>query len=533
MIFDYYTIREISKYCNNNLKGAVLSDIFSQDKDKIVFSFEIYSSGNISIDYSCSIEFPYLRIVNEYKKTKKNVASLFPEMLGNEFEQASLYDDDRVLSLKFSGEYIILFSFIPSRYNVLLIKNGIIITSFKNSNQLSEIEIKDFFRLKTANIKKELKTYKDYLKKHNPKLNNIYINEICYRCQVSENSSICEENIELLKIETEKINSELLNPVFLKYTYNDKSFHSLLELKSISSEMEKFDSIITLLNSVIAENLRIINTSKKKNSILENRRKKIGILKKKIENIDKNIEQNTNSQIYREYGDIIYSNLLNIKKGESEFIYEDGKEIKIIKLKKEFNPQQNAEYYYKKYKRQKNSIEGLLRKKELLRQLYEKELNEINDIIENNNLKKIFKMHKEEFNGKEEIEKKYFRKFILNESYQVWVGKDSYSNDLLTMRYSSPHDYWFHVRGATGSHTVLKINNKTIKPDKEIIRIAASIAAYYSKARNASNVNVAYCERKYVKKIKGLKQGSVIMEREKIVNVKPGIPDIEEQRLNQ
>jgi len=71
------------------------------------------------------------------------------------------------------------------------------------------------------------------------------------------------------------------------------------------------------------------------------------------------------------------------------------------------------------------------------------------------------------------------------------------------------------------------MNNKTLKPDKEIVRIAASIAAYYSKARNASNVPVAYCERKYVKKTKGLKQGSVIMEREKIVNVKPEIPGIE------
>ncbi|MEZ4823459.1 MAG: hypothetical protein R2942_14095 [Ignavibacteria bacterium] len=48
-------------------------------------------------------------------------------------------------------------------------------------------------------------------------------------------------------------------------------------------------------------------------------------------------------------------------------------------------------------------------------------------------------------------------------------------------------------------HTVLKVNNKKEEVGKEFIR-AAAIAAYYSKARNASNMPVAYCEKKYVKK---------------------------------
>ncbi len=117
-----------------------------------------------------------------------------------------------------------------------------------------------------------------------------------------------------------------------------------------------------------------------------------------------------------------------------------------------------------------------------------------------------------------------FRKFKLNEKYEVWVGKDSASNDLLTTKYTSQNDLWFHVRGASGSHTVLKINNKK-DIDKEIINKAAAIAAYYSKARNSSSVPVAYCERKYVKKKKGFKEGSVIMEREKVIFVKPSSLD--------
>jgi predicted ribosome quality control (RQC) complex YloA/Tae2 family protein len=92
------------------------------------------------------------------------------------------------------------------------------------------------------------------------------------------------------------------------------------------------------------------------------------------------------------------------------------------------------------------------------------------------------------------------------------------------MKYAKPHDYWFHVRGASGSHTVLRVVDRSRPVPKEAIREAAAIAAYYSKMRRGSNVPVAYCERKYVRKSKGLKEGAVVMEREKIVFVHPSLP---------
>ena len=113
----------------------------------------------------------------------------------------------------------------------------------------------------------------------------------------------------------------------------------------------------------------------------------------------------------------------------------------------------------------------------------------------------------------------------VNQDFQVWVGKDSKSNDLLTTKYSAQNDLWFHIRGTSGSHTVLKTGNKIEQLDKKIIETAASICAYYSKARNAGTVPVAYCLRKYVKKKKGFNEGSVIMEKEKVIFVKPKLPD--------
>jgi len=107
---------------------------------------------------------------------------------------------------------------------------------------------------------------------------------------------------------------------------------------------------------------------------------------------------------------------------------------------------------------------------------------------------------------------------------EVWVGKDSRSNDLLTMRFTEDDDLWFHVRGTSGSHTVLKVEkSKGGKVEKEQIEKAAAIAAWHSKARSAKRVAVAYTLGKYVRKYEGAKSGSVTIGREKVIKVKPGI----------
>jgi predicted ribosome quality control (RQC) complex YloA/Tae2 family protein len=192
-----------------------------------------------------------------------------------------------------------------------------------------------------------------------------------------------------------------------------------------------------------------------------------------------------------------------------------------IELKPGLTPSENANYYFDKYKKNKGSGEFLSNKIKSEEMLTEKLKNEIMNIENSDDIKDL----KKDLNTREKDSyKNKFRIFSLNENYEVWVGKDSVSNDLLTFKYSSPFDYWFHVRGFSGSHTVLKRFVKDIIPDRKIVETAASIAAYYSKARNAGTIPVAYCERKYVKKRKGFKSGTVTMEKEKLIYVKPHLP---------
>ncbi len=117
------------------------------------------------------------------------------------------------------------------------------------------------------------------------------------------------------------------------------------------------------------------------------------------------------------------------------------------------------------------------------------------------------------------LEPSAFRQFELAPGYRAYVGKDSKNNDELTMKFAKQNDLWFHARGVSGSHVVLRSANSSIP--KNIIEMAASLAAYYSKARNAKYCPVVYTQRKYVRKPKGAAVGAVRLEREEVIMVEP------------
>ncbi len=109
--------------------------------------------------------------------------------------------------------------------------------------------------------------------------------------------------------------------------------------------------------------------------------------------------------------------------------------------------------------------------------------------------------------------------FIAPNGNRFFVGKNAQDNDKLTFQLSSPHDYWFHVRGTQGSHIILAMpKGKT--PIKEDILYGAMLAIEYSKAGNAKQAEVWYTQRKYIKKPKGAHPGKVFVLKGKTIFVK-------------
>jgi predicted ribosome quality control (RQC) complex YloA/Tae2 family protein len=106
----------------------------------------------------------------------------------------------------------------------------------------------------------------------------------------------------------------------------------------------------------------------------------------------------------------------------------------------------------------------------------------------------------------------------------VLAGKTDDDNDILSLRTARPNDWWFHIRGMPGSHVIMQAHEGE-QPDNRTLKAAASIAAWHSKARNAGVVPVASTLAVNVSKRRGAKPGSVMVKREKILKVRPGIPE--------
>jgi predicted ribosome quality control (RQC) complex YloA/Tae2 family protein len=113
------------------------------------------------------------------------------------------------------------------------------------------------------------------------------------------------------------------------------------------------------------------------------------------------------------------------------------------------------------------------------------------------------------------------RTYVTSDGWEVWVGRSNTENDLITHRLSNPHDFWFHVVGAPGSHVILRRPTRNSIPKPTTLVEAAQIAAFFSKARKQTRVPVIYTERKFVSKPRKGKPGQALCTRERELIVRP------------
>lgn len=92
------------------------------------------------------------------------------------------------------------------------------------------------------------------------------------------------------------------------------------------------------------------------------------------------------------------------------------------------------------------------------------------------------------------------------DGFVVYIGRDALSNDHLTFNMAQNEDIWMHAKGVPGSHAVIRIREKL--PTKEVLKKVAQLVVKNSKAKSDSNT-VVYCQRRFVKKEKGMNPGQV------------------------
>jgi predicted ribosome quality control (RQC) complex YloA/Tae2 family protein len=493
-INNFYILEKQAQYLNEELKGFIIQSINSFEKNRLHIECS-HEDKDVMLEFSIENDFTYLVKRDNFFLPAKNIAQVMAESTYKKISDIAQVNEDRLISIFFDDNSCLLFNFINNKQNCFYIENGIVINSYKNYKENEGKLISEIFvdkREDTDVLKRELSKFGK----------EAYLNTG----------------------DIGKLKEFYSAPKYFLYRAGEKIFASFFDITD-KGEYEKYESKninILLLNWIKYRN-KEKNFSEAKQEVLSGLSKKLKQSEKNVLSLKTQLQNIGESHKYKLYGDKIIENIWKIKKGDLMFEAEDEEKIISIKLKETLSPQENAKSYFDKYKKLKGSAD-LIEKKLADAEIQKKKILEEIELIKNNedykNLKKL--AVKEERIRDDETNK--FRKFKVADDLEVWVGKDSASNDLLTMHYSAHNDLWFHVRGFSGSHTVLKTGNKK-EIDKKYILSAASIAAYYSKARNGGNVPVAYTERKYVKKKKGFREGTVVLEKEKVIFVKPELPE--------
>lgn len=108
------------------------------------------------------------------------------------------------------------------------------------------------------------------------------------------------------------------------------------------------------------------------------------------------------------------------------------------------------------------------------------------------------------------------------DGFEVLIGKGDAQNDALTFRVAERHDVWMHVAGPPGSHVVVRNPDRLPELPPPVLRRAAELAAWHSKARGArGKVEVHVCRVADVSKPPGFAPGQVLLKRWDAIKVYP------------
>lgn len=548
MAFDGIITKCIVSELNNSIINAKVNKIFEPTKNDIMIG--LYNSG---INYCLHICIhPSTCRINLTTHSKPNplnapnfCMSLRKHLIGSKIVSISSFDLDRIVEIDFEGYNDLNDKVIKKIYveimgscsNIILTNNdNIIINSIRyTSNSNREIMPAREYVLPITNKHSILKTntFEEF--------NNIIsttsdTEELDKRISESFNG-LCRPFIQYILTKTNNNLEGSFNAI--------KDIINNIGTNTLSCIPINNDYVIDLSNEPI-DNLKInffiddyYYERETNNSLIDFRNDILKIIlaqlkkcTKKLDNINNKLNECNKMDEYRLYGELITSNLYKLKDNVDVAIlenYYDNNSTVAIPMDKSISPNKNAEKYFKKYNKLKNTLEIVSKQKKET----EKELNYMESIvysIENartvKDLEDIFdeisenlplnSKTKTKSASKKELNKNNFLKYDIN-GFTVLVGKNNHQNDELTLKIASGNDFWFHTKDVHGSHVILKTEGKEV--DTNTLFECAKLAVLNSKAKLSSNVPVDYCLAKFVKKPSSAKPGMVIYTNYKTLYV--------------
>ena len=562
MAFDGIVISNLSYELHSNLVGGRISKISMPEENELIFTIKnnaktyrlfMSASASLPLIYLTDINKPapkvapaFLMLLRKYIGSAK-ITNIFQMGL----ERILCFELEHLNELGDLSRKKMYVEIMGKHSNIIFTdENNKIIDSIKriSANMSSLREVlpgREYFLPKELQKKEllniELKEFTEILKsKEYPLSKSIYMNfagispliaeEIIIRASLSSQSS-CVSLSELeythlfhtIENLLEDINTHNFNPNIIYKGEEALEFSSirLFSYKSESYNQVYYTSVSKMLyDYYYAREVFFLNRQKSfdlrkiVNTALERASKKYDLQEKQLQDADK-------KDIYRVYGDLLNTYGYSLKGGESSFtaenFYDNNNEI-TIPLDKNKSAKENAKKYYDKYAKLSRTTKAL--SEEILKTKSDIEhLQSIQTALEvssdDESLSQIrqelvdFGYIKKHSSSKKQKITSHPYHYISSDGYDIYVGKNNYQNEELTFKVATGNDWWFHAKGIPGSHVILKSNNEEELPDRAYEE-AASLAAFYSKAKDADKVEVDYIQKKNIKKVAGAAPGFVI-----------------------
>ncbi|PKK81939.1 MAG: hypothetical protein CVT49_16270 [candidate division Zixibacteria bacterium HGW-Zixibacteria-1] len=382
-------------------------------------------------------------------------------------------------------------------------------------------------------------TVANTLKKSLHGLDRFLIDEIVDRADIDPDASACDldtdgvEKVLSIIRETARRFDDFQTGYF--YEHNTGNLAYPFKLHSLDIESAKCKSLSSAIYQTIRTRRADRSEKDEKQTILEALQKHVKKLARKVSKIKEDVASAQNFEQYRKYAEILKIHLPKLKKGE-EFVelvdvYSGSGKIVIIEMDPALTPAQNADLYFKKYKKGKDALDLLKRRLDVAEQELDTaeamfgEFNSDYDAAIQKFEADIASLMPGAVERKTATVRLPYREHILTTGVKIFIGRDGADNDNTTFGYAKPYELWFHTSQCPGSHVVMKFPNKDFIPSKTEILETAAIAAFHSKARNSKTVPVIYTQKKYVRKPRKAKPGLVTVERETMVMVEPTKPE--------
>jgi predicted ribosome quality control (RQC) complex YloA/Tae2 family protein len=548
VINNYYTLQALVREWRPDLVGATVVDVFSQNKNELSVAL---AGDDHDWMVRGSVQRPDIHLfrVEGYSKARRNVAPLFRAALDQPVADVRIADRDRLVFLDLADGTTLLWQLFGARANVFHVgPDGTILEAFQSDDEHAGTDaptpypapmpesFADFEDRWTTNRNKTRQAVQSAV----PLFGRTLARETLHRAGVDTiEPADCGEVERRALFDAAMALCDALEapePVIYGAGQFPDAFALIPLRHRAEAPAERYDTVDAAVTSFVRRRLAERHFHRLSDPLEEALESAAEHYRQSAERMEAELGSESRAGRYERWGHLLMAQQDAVPDGAEEVevpdLFADGAPV-TIPLDPAQSPVENAQHYYRRARRTRRSREEAERRLDETRERADRAeqlLAELRAIDTLDGIKR-FRDEKEAalapFVEREDadVDRFPYRRFDLGDGFEVWVGRNARQNHELTFHAAQKYDLWLHAREVPGAHTVLHLPNRDAEPSRPRIRVAAAIAAHFSKAKGSALVPVIVTERKYVTSPTGADPGVVRVDREEVVLVEPGLPE--------